>query len=138
MLKAFSLGAISGYQFQALIGAPPGDFQLELLPFRVTQTKTFNLALTRDQAREFVENYMEFDPKGSVVIGAVYDAYLDYHGFDARSAETGEALSRHVFTRWLLKTYAGRIREKIAHVEGKCVRCLAGMKFRSFDELVEE
>jgi prophage antirepressor-like protein len=138
MLKAFSLGAVNGYQFQALIGTPPGDFQLELLPFRVTQSKTFGVALARDHAREFVENYMEFDPNGSVAIGAAYDAYLDYHGLDARSVETGEALSRHIFTRWLLKTYADRIQERVARVEGKNARCLKGMKFRTFEDPVEE
>jgi prophage antirepressor-like protein len=138
LLKAFRWGAIDGGQFRALIGISPGDFQLEPNPRKAAQAKGFDAALAKDGLRDFIDRCVSFEEGAVSAIGAAYEAYLAYHGFGANSVETGEALSRYVFTRWILDTCSGLVRERVTKVEGKSTRGFAGMKVQALEDLAEE
>jgi prophage antirepressor-like protein len=138
LLKAFRWGAIDGGQFRALIGISPGDFQLETNPRKTAQGIGFDAALAKDSLRDFIDRCITFEEGTLSAIGAAHEAYIAFHGFGANSVEAGEALSRHVFTRWILETCGDLVREKVARIEGKPVRCFAGMKFQTLEDLAEE
>ena len=117
LLKAYMHRAITAAQFQISIGLTPAEIQLDENPLKITQTKTFNEAVTRDGLRGFIE------------------AYLNYYGFHENEITSGDALSRHKFTRWILQEYETVVFDKVARVNGKLARCFSGLKMRPLDEI---
>jgi len=138
LLRAYARKIINSTQFNFLIGMPPEDFQLEEIEPKITQAKAFNTAIAGDHLRDFIEKSISFEESAVTAIQKVYDAYLAYYDFDITSVLSGEALSRHQFTRWMLPNYRTRIREKIIRVDGKLSRCFQGVKLLSLDDMAVE
>ena len=69
-----------------------------------------------------VEKFFSFEDGAKTPIKAVYDAYLDYYGFNAVSVSEGDTMSQHKFTRWILKNYSNRIYEQVVRIGDRVAR----------------
>ena len=89
----------------------------------------------------FVKICVIFDPQATVVIKDAYEHYMSYYGFDEAAVKRKEAISHPTFTRRIMKNYKDMITERMVRVnrdgESKPIRCFAGMRLKSFDEISE-
>jgi len=86
-----------------------------------------------DDIEKFVNNCALLDSDSAEAVKKVYESYMAYYEFDDASVRRGEAPSLQRFARIVLKTYNGKIVERVRNIgnEGELMaRCFVGLKLK--------
>jgi hypothetical protein len=78
--------------------------------------------------REFMAKRASFEPDSFTSIRTAYERYLDYFDFCDMDIESGDALTRHRFSKLVLKEYEGKLTGAVERIGGGLARCFSGMR----------
>jgi len=106
------------------------------------QHKMGYIAEVESDLDKYIDAFFSFEPLAVTVIQKAYEHYTAYYGYGEGSSKS-EAVSRHRFTKLILKNHKDKITEQVKRVaiEGeyatKPTRCFVGVRLRSLDEVAD-